>query len=54
VHIAEHTRTYEFVASEREVIDYLSRRVLSGKALVSLTSLKVSLLMKIISPFQEV
>ena len=52
--IAEHTRMFEFPASESEVTDYLSRRVESGNELVSFTSVKVSLLTKISSPFQEV
>jgi hypothetical protein len=44
----------EFPASEREVTEALSRRVESGRALVSFTSVVVSLLMKTSSPFQEV
>jgi len=54
VQIAEHTRIYELPASESEVTDTLSNRVLSGRALDSLTSDNVNLLMKISSPFQEV
>ena len=52
--IAEHTRMLEFPASEREVTDCLSKRVESGRAFDSFTSVKVSLLTKISSPFQEV
>lgn len=44
----------ELPASESDVTDTLSRSVESGSELVSLTSVKVSLLTKISSPFQEV
>lgn len=54
VQIAEHTKILEFPASEREVTDYLSKSVDAGKALVSLTSVSVSLLININSPFQDV
>lgn len=52
--MAEHTRILEFPASEREVTEVLSSRVEAGRELVSLTSDRVSLLMKISSPFQDV
>jgi hypothetical protein len=45
---------FELPASDREVTDCLSRRVESGRELVSFTSVRVSLLTKISSPFQEV
>ncbi|TNV84574.1 hypothetical protein FGO68_gene16312 [Halteria grandinella] len=54
VQIAEHTRICEFTASEREVTDTLSRRVESGRALLSLTSDRVRRRIKMSSPFQEV
>ena len=54
VQIAEQTKMLEFPASDKLVVEALSRRVVSGNALVSLTSLTVSLLMKISSPFQAV
>jgi hypothetical protein len=44
----------ELPASEREVTETLSRRVEAGSELVSLTSVRVSLLTKMSSPFQEV
>lgn len=52
--MAEHTRMLEFPASDRDVTDYLSKRVESGREFVSLTSDSVSLLMKMSSPFQDV
>jgi hypothetical protein len=52
--MAEHTRISEFLASERDVTDYLSSRVESGREPVSFTSDFVNLLMKMSSPFQEV
>jgi hypothetical protein len=45
---------FELPASESDVTDYLSRRVESGSELVSLTSVRVSLLTKMSSPFQDV
>jgi hypothetical protein len=44
----------ELPASERDVVEDLSSRVEAGRELVSLTSVKVSLLMKMSSPFQDV
>ena len=52
--MAEHTRILELPASDRETESDLSSKVESGKALVSLTSDVVNLLIKINSPFQEV
>lgn len=52
--MAEHTRILEVPASEREVTDCLSKRVESGRALVSLTSESVNLLTNMSSPFQDV
>jgi hypothetical protein len=54
VQIAEQTKTVELPASVRVVVEALSSSVVLGNALVSLTSVNVSLLMKIISPFHEV
>jgi len=54
VQIAEHTSTLEFPASDRVVYDSLSNKVVVGNELVSLTSVVVSLLTKITSPFQAV
>jgi len=54
VQIAEHTRTLEFPASDKVVYDSLSKSVVVGKEFVSLTSVVVSLLTKITSPFQAV
>ena len=52
--MAEHTSTLEFPASDRVVWDSLSRSVVVGRALDSFTSVVVSLLTKITSPFQAV
>jgi len=54
VQMAEQTRTLEFPASDKVTYDVLSSSVVFGKAFVSLTSVTVSLLMKMISPFHEV
>ena len=52
--MAEQTKILEFPASVGGVNADLSRRVESGREFDSLTSVTVSLLMKISSPFQEV
>jgi hypothetical protein len=54
VQIALQTKTSELPALDRGAVGVLSRAVASGRAIVSLTSDNVSLLMKINSPFQEV
>jgi hypothetical protein len=54
VQIAEHTRTLELPASDKVVWDSLSNKVVVGREFVSLTSVVVSLLTKITSPFQAV
>ena len=53
VQIAEHTRIYEFPASVRDTTDTGSNSVFVGRELVNYTSERVSLLIKIISPFQS-
>ena len=52
--IAEQTKMFELPASDREVTDYLSKSVFAGSAFDSFTSVSVSLLTKINSPFHEV
>ena len=52
--MAEQTKILEFPASVGGVNADLSKRVESGRELDSFTSVKVSLLMKMSSPFQEV
>ena len=52
--IAEQTNMLEFPASDNGAVGALSSLVDSGKAFVSLTSVIVSLLIKISSPFQAV
>lgn len=52
--MAEQTRIWEFPASVGGVKADLSRRVESGREFDSFTSVRVSLLMKISSPFQDV
>ena len=54
VQIAEHTKILELPASERGAKADLSSLVDSGSAFVSLTSVIVNLLMKMISPFHAV
>ena len=51
VQIAEQHNTLDLPASESDTTDSLSSKVVSGRALVSLTSVRVSLLTKMISPF---
>jgi len=52
--MAEHTKICELPASERVTRDSLSNKVVVGRAFSYLISVTVSLLMKIISPFQAV
>ena len=52
--IAEQTKMLEFPASDNGAVGDLSSLVDSGRAFVSLTSVIVSLLIKISSPFQAV
>ena len=54
VQMAEQTLTLEFPAGVKVTYDDLSSSVVFGNAFVSFTSVTVSLLMKIISPFHEV
>ena len=54
VQIAEQHKTEEFPASEIEVLDSLSSKVVVGSEFVKSTSDFVSLRTNIISPFQEV
>ena len=52
--MAEHTKIAEFFASVGGVKADLSKSVESGNELLSFTSVSVSLLIKMSSPFQEV
>jgi hypothetical protein len=54
VQIAEQHKTDELPASEIEVLESLSSKVVVGRELVKSTSDLVSLRTKIISPFHEV
>jgi hypothetical protein len=54
VQIAEHTKILEVPAADRGANEDLSSKVVSGKAFVSLTSVDVSLLTNISSPFHAV
>jgi len=52
--MAEQTLMLELPASDKGAVADLSSLVASGRALVSLTSVIVSLLIKMSSPFQAV